>query len=115
MDTPIEATDLLWALASLCGMRRVPFDARLALQQCPPPTTIATLIPAASALGLQVSQRTIPARDLRHAVLPVLAMRQEASGARLAMVLSADSRTVLVAERGVSPRDVPLRDYADRF
>ncbi|HTP62999.1 MAG TPA: peptidase domain-containing ABC transporter [Burkholderiales bacterium] len=114
-DTPIDAADLLWALASLCGMQRMPFDARLALLQCPPPVTMAALFHAASALGLRVSEQTVPARDLRHAVLPVLAVRREGAGAKLAMVLSADSRTVLVAERDAKPRDMPLGDFALQF
>jgi subfamily B ATP-binding cassette protein HlyB/CyaB len=109
-DTPIEAADLLWALASLCGVQRMPFDARLVLQQCPPPVTLATLMHAASALGLRVSERAVPARDLRHAVLPVLAIRREDAGARLALVLSADAQSVLVAERDARPRDVSLRE-----
>jgi subfamily B ATP-binding cassette protein HlyB/CyaB len=114
-DTPIEAADLLWALASLCGMRRLHFDARLALQQYPPPVTVATLMHAASALGLRVEQRRVPARDLRHAVLPALAIRRAPAGARLALVLSADSKSALIAEREAAPRDVPLREVAEQF
>ena len=114
-DTPIDTADLLWALASLCGVQRIPFDARLVLQQCPPPVTLATLMHAAPRLGLQISQRKLAARDLRHAVLPVLAMRREGAGARLAMLLSADAETVLVAERDTGPRDVSLRDFAGRY
>jgi len=114
-DTPIEAADLLWALASLCGVQRSPFDARLVLQQCPPPVTLATLMHAASTLGLKVSERKVPARDLRHSVLPVLAIRREGPGARLAVVLSADARTVLVVERDTRPCDISLHDFATRY
>ena len=114
-DTPIDAADLLWALASLCGMQRMPFDARLALQQCPPPVTMAALFHAASALGLRVSEQTVPARDLRHAALPVLAVRRAGAGAKLAMVLSADSRIVLIAERDAKPREMSLGEFAAQF
>jgi subfamily B ATP-binding cassette protein HlyB/CyaB len=114
-DTPIDAADLVWALASLCGMQRMPFDARLVLQQCPPPVTLATLFHAAAALGLRVSERTVPARDLRHALLPVLAIRREGAGARVALVLSADERTALVAEREARPREQPLLEFAMRY
>lgn len=31
-ETPIEAAEFLWGLASLCGVQRVPFDARAVLQ-----------------------------------------------------------------------------------
>ncbi|HUN69887.1 MAG TPA: peptidase domain-containing ABC transporter [Burkholderiales bacterium] len=114
-ETQIEAADLLWALASLCGVQRVPFDARMTLQQFPPPLNLASLIHAASALGLRLSRRALAARDLKHSALPVLALRKEGAGARLALVLSADANTVLVAERDSVPRDISLRDFAARY
>jgi subfamily B ATP-binding cassette protein HlyB/CyaB len=114
LETPIEAGDLLWALASLCRAQRVPFDARAVLQQFPPPLDVATLMHAASGLGLKVSLRPVAARDLKHALLPLLAVRRDGDGARLALVLAADSQTALVAEREVAPRDIPLREFASR-
>jgi len=114
-DTPIEAGDLLWALASLCRAHRVPFDARIVLQQFPPPLDIAMLMHAAAGLGLQVSLGSVAARDLRHALLPLLALRRDGAGARLALVLSADSQTALVAERDAAPKDIPLREFAGRY
>jgi len=113
--TPIEAADLLWALASLCGVQRVPFDARLLLQQFPPPLSVASLLRAATALGLRMQRSAIPARDLRHAVLPLLALRRQGVGARLAVVLSADAQHVLVAERDAAPQDLSLRDFSGRY
>jgi subfamily B ATP-binding cassette protein HlyB/CyaB len=114
-ETPIEAADLLWALAGLCGVQRVPFDARVVLQQFPPPLDVAALMRAANALGLRVSLKSIAARDLRHALLPLVALRRDGGRARLALVLSADAQTVLVAERDAEPRDVPLREYAGGY
>ncbi|HEY6966093.1 MAG TPA: peptidase domain-containing ABC transporter, partial [Burkholderiales bacterium] len=114
-ETPIEAADLLWALASLCGVQRLAFDARLVLQQCPPPVTMASLRHAAAGLGLRISECDLPPRDLRQAALPLLALRRDASGARLALVLSADARTVLVAERDARPRDLPHLEFAGRY
>ncbi len=114
-ETPIEAADLLWALASLCGVQRVPFDARLVLQQFPPPLNLATLERAAATLGLKVTRSHLPARDLRHAVLPVLVLRREGNGARLALVLSADTQHVLVAERDAPPRDITNLEFAGRY
>ena len=114
-DTPIEPADLLWALASLCGVQRQPFDPRLVLQQCPPPVTIASLRHAAAGLGLRISECDLPPRDLRHAALPLLALRRDASGARLALVLSADTRTVLVAERDARPHDLPHVEFVGRY
>jgi subfamily B ATP-binding cassette protein HlyB/CyaB len=114
-DTPIEAADLLWALASLCGMQRVPFDPRMVLQQFPPPLSVATLLHAAAALGLRISRCHVAARDLKLAALPVLAMRRAGAGVRLALVLSADAATALLAEREAAPHDVPLQDFARRY
>jgi subfamily B ATP-binding cassette protein HlyB/CyaB len=114
-ETPIEGADFLWALAGLCGVQRVPFDARAILQQFPPPLDIAVLMHAATALGLRVSLKAVAARDLKHALLPLLALRREGDGARLALVLSADARTALVAERDAEPRDVSLQEFAGRY
>jgi len=114
-ETPIEVADLLWALASLCGVQRVPFDARLVLQQFPPPLDIATFMHAANALGLPVSRAPVAARDLKHALLPLVAMRRDGGCARLALVLSADAQTALVAERDSAPRAIPLGEFAGRY
>jgi subfamily B ATP-binding cassette protein HlyB/CyaB len=114
-ETPIEAADLLWALASLCGVQRVPFDARLVLQQFPPPLDIAAFMHAANALGLPVSRGPVPARDLRYALLPLVAMRRDGKVARLALVLAADTQTALVAERETPPREIPLEEFAGRY
>jgi subfamily B ATP-binding cassette protein HlyB/CyaB len=114
-DSPIEAADLVWALAGLCALQRIPFDSRLVLQQHPPPVSIASLMHAATALGLRLTPRTLAPRDFRHAVLPVLATRREGAGLRLALVLSADARSVLVTERDAAPRDLTLREFAGRY
>ncbi len=114
-DTPIDAGDLLWALAGLCRAHRVRFDARTMLQQFPPPLDVASLMHAAAGLGLKVSLRPVAARDLKHALLPLLAMRKEAGSARLALVLAADSQSALVADREAAPRDIPLREFAGRY
>jgi len=114
-ETSIEAPDLLWALASLCGAQRVAFDARLVLQQFPPPLDIATLIHATRALGMTASIERVAARDLKHSLLPLVALRRDGGGARLALVLSADARTALVAERESAPREVPLEEFSRRY
>ena len=80
-DTPVEAADLLWALASLCGAQRAPFDAHIVLQQFPPPLDVAALMHAASALGLRVSLKPLAARDLKHAMLPLVAFRRDGASA----------------------------------
>ncbi|MGH8704629.1 MAG: peptidase domain-containing ABC transporter, partial [Burkholderiales bacterium] len=114
-DTPIEAADLVWALASLAGAQRVPFDPRILLQQFPPPLSVATLIHAGSALGLRISRRNLALRELAQSEFPLLALRREGRGARVALVLCADAQAALVAEREAAPRDCPLADLATRY
>lgn len=48
---PVNGADLVWALASIAGLHRKPFDAQLLLQQFPPPHSIASLVSGAQALG----------------------------------------------------------------
>lgn len=114
-DTPIEAADLVWALASLAGAQRVPFDARMLLQQFPPPLSLASLMHAGAALGARAHMRQVTARELKAARFPLLAARREDAGARLALVLAADGRSVLLAERGEAPRELPLAEFAARY
>ncbi|MBC7803857.1 MAG: peptidase domain-containing ABC transporter [Candidatus Parcubacteria bacterium] len=96
-------------------MQRVSFDAQLVLQQFPPPLDVAALMRAARTLGLKISTCAIAARDLKQAQLPLVAFRNDGSGARLALVLSADSKTALVAEREAPPQDVPLSEFSKRY
>src|SRR5262245_532667 len=49
----VPADGFLWALASLCRLHRIPFDADLVLKQFPPPYDLATLLRAAEACGLK--------------------------------------------------------------
>lgn len=114
-DTPIEAADLVWALASLAGAQQVPFDARLLLQQFPPPLSLASLMHAGAALGTKVLSRRVPARELKEARFPLLAVRREDAGARLALVLAADGDSALVAERGEAPREIALAEFTARY
>lgn len=55
-SAPLLAADWLWLLGSLCRVARVPFDARLASQQFPPPYDLASLREAAEALGFETSE-----------------------------------------------------------
>lgn len=112
-QTSIETADLAWAFASLCGLLRVPFDARLFLQQFPPPATVATLAHAASALGLKLTSSRKTMQELADAGAPSLALRRTPDGAaRVAVILSADANGVLLAERDAAPRSIEHRELA---
>jgi subfamily B ATP-binding cassette protein HlyB/CyaB len=115
LDTPIDAADLAWALAGLAGAQQVPIDARLLLQQFPPPLSLASLVYAGAAIGTQLVAREIAARDLKSARFPLVAARREGAGARLALVLAADGTAALIAERGETPREMALADFAARY
>ena len=47
---PVSGADLAWALASIAGLHRKPFDAELLLQQFAPPYSVASLVAAAHEL-----------------------------------------------------------------
>ncbi len=113
LQTPIETADLAWAFASLCGLLRVPFESRLFLQQFPPPATLATLSLAAGALGMKLKRCRGALRELAKCNTPVLAARRCADGgARLALILSADSEGALIAERDTAPRSLTQAELA---
>jgi ATP-binding cassette, subfamily B, bacterial HlyB/CyaB len=114
-DTPIEAADLLWALAGLAGAHRLSFDARSTLHQFPPPLNLATLSHASAALGIRLAQRSIPPRDLVQASFPLIALRRDGDAARLAIVLGADSKCVLLTERETQPHELLLADFGARY
>ena len=113
-DRPLEPADFVWALASLCGAFRIPFDAQLLQQQFPPPLGVAALVRAARELGLRLASRRIPARDLHCAAFPLLALRRGSEGMRLAVVLCADSDAALVSERDGAPREIPLAEFGEQ-
>ncbi|WP_415519766.1 MAG: peptidase domain-containing ABC transporter [Desulfovibrio aminophilus] len=64
----LTPSQILWLLGSLCQLHRIPFDPSLALQQYPPPHTVATLVEAARALGFKAGDT--PAVHVRWNKLP---------------------------------------------
>ena len=114
-ETPIAAPDLLWCLAGLSSAHRLPFDPRMAVQQCPPPVLLASLVHAASALGLDLRPRRVAARELSQFPHPIVLLRPEGAGVRLALVLGAGEGTVLVAERDAPARELSLADASRRY
>src|SRR3954471_19426266 len=62
----------IWALASLCRLHRIPFDADLVLKQFPPPYDLATLLKAAQACGLKAGLAGAKAGSLDGLPLPCL-------------------------------------------
>ena len=116
-QTPVETADLAWAFASLCRLLHAPFEARLFLQQFPPPACVATITHAAGALGLNLKRYSFGPRerlDLQH---PLIAFRRttEDEATRVALILSADASAVLIAERDCAPRSLSHEELAASY
>src|SRR3954467_13481230 len=62
----------IWALASLCRLHRIPFDAALVLKQFPPPYDLAALLRAAEACGLKAGLAGAKGEALDTLPLPCL-------------------------------------------
>ena len=71
---PVSGADLAWALASIAGLHKKPFDAQLLLQQFAPPYSVASLVAAGQTLGfdVQISSRSLG--KLARTDLPCLAV-----------------------------------------
>lgn len=72
--TQVSGEALVWALGALARLNRVPFDAKLVLQQFAPPYRLETLHEAATSLGFKVGLSHVEARDLVHLSFPCLAV-----------------------------------------
>lgn len=71
----LDTQHLLWALASLCAIKHIPFDAELFLRQFPPPYTTDTLLQAARDLGMRIKRKRRALTAIDHRCLPCLALR----------------------------------------
>ena len=71
----LKTAHLLWALGSLCALKKMPFDAEIFLQQFPPPYSSDTLLLAARELGLRIKRKKKSIAALDHRSLPCLALR----------------------------------------
>jgi subfamily B ATP-binding cassette protein HlyB/CyaB len=69
----VRREEVLWALGSLCGLYRLPFDSGLVAQQFPPPYTVGTFHEAARSLGLKTGSCAIAGLDWQKLPLPAIA------------------------------------------
>src|SRR3954463_11075140 len=117
----------IWALASLCRLHRIPFDADLVLKQFPPPYDLAMLLRAAEACGLKAGLAGAKGDALDTLPLPCVGFvraaeaaneprRDGAASPTLALLVRADQERVLYFLAGEdTPRTLPLRDFAAHF
>ncbi|MFO1412644.1 MAG: peptidase domain-containing ABC transporter [Burkholderiales bacterium] len=68
----IAPADFLWAVGSLCNLRRKPFDPALVQREFPPPHSALTLVEALRSLDLEAALATTEAREVTQAALPRL-------------------------------------------
>jgi subfamily B ATP-binding cassette protein HlyB/CyaB len=66
--------DVLLALATMCQLQRVPFDASLLLREFPPPHTLETLLHAAHRLGFDAGVREVQPEGIAALGAPCLAL-----------------------------------------
>jgi subfamily B ATP-binding cassette protein HlyB/CyaB len=69
----VRREEIIWALGSLCGLYRVPFDAALLAQQFPPPYTVGTFHEAGRAMGLKTGSCLVAGLDWQALPLPAIA------------------------------------------
>lgn len=125
---PVSGDEILtdgfiWALASLCRLHRIPFDAQLILRQFPPPYDLATLLRAAQACGLKAGLAGARPEALDCLPLPCVGFvrdpRQPANDPAPptpALLVRADRERLLYLLAGEqAPRTLALRDFAARF
>ena len=131
---PLRPEDLMWLLGSLCQIHRIPWDSALALQQFPPPYSLATLLEAGPHYGFRFSAARVLAMDWCRVTFPVIAFKRSgvvnacdpqsgtsaaAADAPLlkpALLLRADAERLLYFESGLqNPTTISQRDFAEAF
>ena len=121
-------SDLLWLIASLSSLFRLPFDAKLILQDFPPPYTPAVLTGILQALDFKVGKMELDSEGivaLGRIPFPAIAFlrsEDEAQPAdalqflRPALLIRADDSHVLFIRAGAKrPESLALAEYTRQF
>ena len=115
--------EVLWLLDSLCGLYRIPFDAKLIEQDFPPLHSLATLHEAARALGFKTGHSAHPA-DWQKLPLPAIAflraIPETASDEPVptipVLILKTDGHKLLYFRAGSqSPETITAEEAATQF
>ena len=122
IELALAADDFLWAIGSLCNLRRKLFDASLIQREFPPPHSALTLVEALRSLELDARVVELDARALFASALPrVVFLRMdgdETAPPRFAPALLAkvEDARVLVFPAGTNePRVVPLAEFLAQY
>ena len=115
----VRREEVLWALGSLCGLYRIPFDSALVAQQFPPPYTHGSFHEMARALGIRSGNCALAGADWQQLPLPAVAfLRPEGEGevAGLVLVLKSDGKLLSVCRAGAQePETIAVEEAALRF
>ncbi|MDB5747784.1 MAG: transporter related, partial [Massilia sp.] len=124
----VRREDVLWALGSLCGFYRIPFDSALVAQQFPPPYKVGSFHEIARTLGIRSGSCELANVDWQQLPLPAVAFLRpegeegeegglalEASAAAV-LVLKTDGKVLSVFRAGVdTPESITVEEAALRF
>jgi len=91
LQEEVRREDVLWVLASLCALFRIPFSAALLAQDYPPPYTLSTVHDAARALGIKTGRCALATVDWQALPLPLIAFA--AAPPEASATLAADAAT----------------------
>ncbi|HEX9171280.1 MAG TPA: peptidase domain-containing ABC transporter [Telluria sp.] len=120
----VRREEVLWALGSLCGLYRLPFDSALIAQQFPPPYTVGTFHESARSLGLKTGNCATAGLDWQQLPLPAIAfLRPEQASAddaaelpRLILILKTDGNVLSYCRAGSqAPESISAEEAARRF
>jgi subfamily B ATP-binding cassette protein HlyB/CyaB len=122
-DVGLAKEDVLLALAAMCQIERVPFDASLVLREFPPPYSLETLLHAAGRLGFEAATREAAAEGIAAIGTPCVVLLAgvpvegvEAPAHRLAVVTRATETELQLIEPGrAGPVTVSPEGFATRF
>jgi subfamily B ATP-binding cassette protein HlyB/CyaB len=93
----MSPADFLWAVGSVCNLRRRLFDATLIQREFPPPHTVASLADALRSLDLVASVSVVPFKALARAALPrIIFLRSDEGTCAPALLAKLDGERALV-------------------
>ena len=108
----IAREPLLWLLGSLSAVLRVPFDATLAAQACPPPCMLATLHEVARSLGMRTAACSLVGIEWCRLPVPAIGFLRdpEASppvpGANAVLIVRADGDRLVYFRVGAQTPEI---------
>ncbi|MFO1397036.1 MAG: peptidase domain-containing ABC transporter [Burkholderiales bacterium] len=125
----LDPADFLWAVGSLCNLRRKPFDPALVQREFPPPHTALTIVEALRALELDatlvdetaqgVVQGPLPRLVFLHAPAPADALettRDAPARCTAAILAKVEAGRVLIFPAGSNePRVMPLAEFNETY